>query len=122
MLSNVRIILIDARTLLSKMLERPDNSANPTQASEESSQSDASLRMPNQAHRPSVVKELNGYIQEAAYGKNPEVTQNITPNTSGIMPNLMGDELAEEEKRKQGEAADMLESMLSKEKEPVQEA
>lgn len=114
--------IVDARTLLGKMLERPDNSANPTLASEESYQSDALLRMPNQANRPSVVKELNGYIQEAASGKNPEVKQNVNQNTSGIMPNLMGDELAEEEKRKQSEATDMLESMLSKEKEPVQEA
>ena len=43
--------VVDARTLLSKMLSQQDNSANPTQASEESSLSDASLRTPNQANR-----------------------------------------------------------------------
>ena len=113
--------VVDARALLGRMLERPDNSANPTQASEESSQSDDSLRTPNQANRPSVVKELNGYVQEEASGKKPETSQSVNQTTGGIMPNLMGDELSDEEKRRQGEAADMLESMLSKEKEPVQE-
>ena len=89
--------VVDARTLLSKMLSQQDNSANPTQASEESSLSDASYRMPNQANRPSVVKELNGYIEEA---EKQNMAQAGAQTTAGIMPNLMGDELAEEEKRK----------------------
>ena len=94
--------VVDARSLLGKMLERRDQTANPTMASEEST-SDASLRTPNQANRPSVVKELNGYVLEAAALTIPN-----------IMPNLMGEELAEEEKRKQGEAAELLSEMLSK--------
>ena len=106
--------VVDARTLLSKMLSQQDNSANPTQASEESSLSDASYRMPNQANRPSVVKELNGYIEEA---EKQNTAQAGTQTTAGIMPNLMGDELAEEEKRKRGEAAELLGNMLSGEKE-----
>ena len=102
--------VVDARTLLSKMLERQDNSINPTQASEESSQSGALLRMPNQVNRPSVVNELNSYIEEAASGPRAD-------NTAGVMPNLMGDELAEEERRKRGEAAELLGEMLSRDKE-----
>ena len=136
--------VIDARSLLGKMLERRDQTANPTMASEEST-SDASLRMPNQANRPSVVEELNGYVQEAeerkaelgsgrvagqsvphisnqsaeqsarkASSADESLTSQTIPN---IMPNLMGDELAEEEKRKQGEAAELLGEMLSKGKE-----
>ena len=94
------------------------DSANPTQASEESSLSDASLRTPNQANRPSVVKELNGYIEEAEKRNTGQKTaQNEVQTTAGIMPNLMGDELAEEEKRRQGEAAVLLGNMLSGEKE-----
>ena len=106
--------VVDARTLLSKMLSQQDNSANPTQASEESSLSDASYRMPNQANRPSVVKELNGYIEEA---EKQNMAQAGAQTTAGIMPNLMGDELAEEEKRKRGEAAELLGNMLSDDKE-----
>ena len=102
--------VVDARTLLSKMLSQQDNSANPTQASEESSLSDASYRMPNQANRPSVVKELNGYIEEAV---KQNMSQTGAQTSAGIMPNLMGDELAEEEKRKRGEAAELLGNMLS---------
>ena len=102
--------VVDARTLLSKMLSQQDNSANPTQASEESSLSDASYRMPNQANRPSVVKELNGYIEEAEKQNTAQVG---AQTSAGIMPNLMGDELAEEEKRKRGEAAELLGNMLS---------
>ncbi|MBR3538680.1 MAG: hypothetical protein IKN79_06375, partial [Eubacterium sp.] len=98
----------------SKMLSQQDNSANPTQASEESSLSDASYRMPNQANRPSVVKELNGYIEEA---EKQNMAQAGAQTTAGIMPNLMGDELAEEEKRKRGEAAELLGNMLSDDKE-----
>ena len=110
--------VVDARTLLSKMLSQQDNSANPTQASEESSLSDASLRTPNQANRPSVVKELNGYIEEAEKQYTGQKTaQNEVQATAGIMPNVMGDELAEEEKRRQGEAAVLLGNMLSGEKE-----
>lgn len=108
--------VVDARTLLSKMLDRGDQSVNPQMASEEPSLSDASYRRPNQENRPSVVKELNGYVQEMTEKKeNGQVLQNI-------MPNLMGDELAEEEKRKQSVAAELLGDMLSKEKNPVQEA
>jgi len=126
--------IVDARTLLSKMLEHPEQSVNPQEASEESSLSDASLRTPNQADRPSVVKELNGYIEEAVSGKvmqkegqsavlsgkqsKEETNDQIT---QGIMPNLMGEELADEEKRKKGEAAELLGEMLSKEKTPAQE-
>ncbi len=99
----------DARTLLGKMLERSEQTVNPPEASEEISLSDASLRMPNQANRPSVVRELKEYVQEASAGRT-------------VMPNLMGDELAEEEKKKIGEAADLLGEMLSKEKTPIQEA
>ena len=106
--------VVDARSLLSKMLSQQDNSANPTQASEESSLSDASYRMPNQANRPSVVKELNGYIEEA---EKQNMAQAGAQTTAGIMPNLMGDELAEEEKRKRGEAAELLGNMLSDDKE-----
>ena len=102
--------VVDARTLLSKMLSQQDNSANPTQASEESSLSDASYRMPNQANRPSVVKELNGYIEEV---EKQNTAQAGAQTSAGIMPNLMGDELAEEEKRKRGEAAELLGNMLS---------
>ena len=102
--------VVDARSLLSKMLSQQDNSANPTQASEESSLSDASYRMPNQANRPSVVKELNGYIEEA---EKRNTVQAGAQTSAGIMPNLMGDELAEEEKRKRGEAAELLGNMLS---------
>ena len=110
--------VVDARTLLSKMLSQQDNSANPTQASEESSLSDASYRTPNQENRPSVVKELNGYIEEAEKQNTGQKTaQNEVQATAGIMPNLMGDELAEEEKRRQGEAAVLLGNMLSGEKE-----
>ena len=108
--------VVDARTLLSKMLDRGDQSVNPQMASEEPSLSDASYRRPNQENRPSVVKELNRYVQEMTEKKeNGQVLQNI-------MPNLMGDELAEEEKRKQSVAAELLGDMLSKEKNPVQEA
>ena len=106
--------VVDARSLLSKMLSQQDNSANPTQASEESSLSDASYRTPNQANRPSVVKELNGYIEEA---EKQNMAQAGAQTTAGIMPNLMGDELAEEEKRKRGEAAELLGNMLSDDKE-----
>ena len=106
--------VVDARTLLSKMLSQQDNSANPTQASEESSLSDASYRTPNQANRPSVVKELNGYIEEA---EKQNTAQAGAQTSAGIMPNLMGDELAEEEKRKRGEAAELLGNMLSDDKE-----
>ena len=106
--------VVDARSLLSKMLSQQDNSANPTLASEESSLSDASLRTPNQANRPSVVKELNGYIEEA---EKQNMAQAGAQTTAGIMPNLMGDELAEEEKRKRGEAAELLGNMLSDDKE-----
>ena len=102
--------VVDARTLLSKMLSQQDNSANPTQASEESSLSDASYRTPNQANRPSVVKELNGYIEEV---EKQNTAQAGAQTSAGIMPNLMGDELAEEEKRKRGEAAELLGNMLS---------
>ena len=109
--------VVDARTLLSKMLSQQDNSANPTQASEESSLSDASYRMPNQANRPSVVKELNGYIEEA---EKQNMAQAGAQTTAGIMPNLMGDELAEEEKRKRGEAAELLGNMLSGETESAE--
>ena len=140
--------VVDARSLLGKMLERRDQTANPTMASEEST-SDASLRTPNQANRPSVVKELNGYVQEAAAQKaeqssgrtagqsvyrsslqsaNQSAEQGTGNESSAdenqeaqiipnIMPNLMGEELAEEEKRKQGEAAELLGEMLSKGKE-----
>ena len=106
--------VVDARTLLSKMLSQQDNSANPTQASEESSLSDASYRTPNQANRPSVVKELNGYIEEV---EKQNTAQAGAQTSAGIMPNLMGDELAEEEKRKRGEAAELLGNMLSDDKE-----
>ena len=109
--------VVDARTLLSKMLSQQDNSANPTQASEESSLSDASYRMPNQANRPSVVKELNGYIEEA---EKRNTAQAEAQTSAGIMPNLMGDELAEEEKRKRGEAAELLGNMLSGETESAE--
>ena len=109
--------VVDARTLLSKMLSQQDNSANPTQASEESSLSDASYRMPNQANRPSVVKELNGYIEEAEKQNTAQVG---AQTSAGIMPNLMGDELAEEEKRKRGEAAELLGNMLSGETESAE--
>ncbi len=136
--------VIDARSLLGKMLERRDQTANPTMASEEST-SDASLRMPNQANRPSVVEELNGYVQEAeerkaeqgsgrvagqsvphisnqsaeqGAGRASSTDENMMAQTiPNIMPNLMGDELAEEEKRKRGEAAELLGEMLSKGKE-----
>ena len=103
--------VVDARSLLSKMLSQQDNSANPTQASEESSLSDASYRTPNQANRPSVVKELNGYIEEV---EKQNTAQAGAQTSVGIMPNLMGEELVEEEKRKQGEAAELLSEMLSK--------
>ena len=109
--------VVDARTLLSKMLSQQDNSANPTQASEESSLSDASYRTPNQANRPSVVKELNGYIEEA---EKQNTAQTGKQTSAGIMPNLMGDELAEEEKRKRGEAAELLGNMLSDDKESAE--
>ncbi len=128
--------IMDARTLLSKMLERPEQTVNPPEASEESSLSGASLRTPNQEERPSVVKELQGYIEEAATGRSAQKeAQNVghskernssqgeekTADIPGIMPNLMGDELAEEEKRKRGEAAELLGEMLSEEKAPAQE-
>ena len=136
--------VVDARSLLSKMLDRGDQAVNPQEASEEST-SDASYRMPNQANRPSVVEELNEYVREAEDAKRSQTMgrtkgktdmenkpkkeqqapqqdsekdsqQNvqIIPN---IMPNLMGDELAEEEKHKQAEAAELLGDMLSKGKE-----
>jgi len=110
--------VVDARTLLSKMLDRGDQTVNPQMASEEPSLSDASFRTPNQANRPSVVKELNGYVREASE-KRAEQGYQAMPN---IMPNLMGDELSEEERRKQSEAAELLGDMLGEEKKPVQEA
>ena len=129
--------IVDARTLLSKMLDRRDQTVNPQEASEEASPSDASFRTPYQANRPSVVDELNGYVQEASETKPTQSTGRNVNQTVGrsadeignqavqsiqnIMPNLMGDELAEEEKRKRGEAAELLGEMLSKDKGPVQE-
>ena len=125
--------IVDARTLLSKMLERSEQNVNPPEASEESSLSDASLRTPNQEDRPSVVKELNGYIEEASSNrtakketpgvgqKNIERNEENHSDMQGIMPNLMGDELSDEEKRKKSEAAELLGEMLSREKEPARE-
>ena len=108
--------VVDARSLLSKMLDRGDQAVNPQEASEEST-SDASYRTPNQANRPSVVKELNGYIEEAEKQNTAQAGAQIS---AGIMPNLMGDELAEEEKRKRGEAAELLGNMLSGETESAE--
>ena len=133
--------IVDARTLLSKMLDRRDQTVNPQEASEEVSLSDASLRMPNQGNRPSVVKELEGYVREAedekitqTKGKTVEQSaksetnrsssdngKQITQTVPNVMPNLMGEELADEEKRKHEEAAALLGEMLSKDKGPVRE-
>lgn len=121
--------IVDARTLLSKMLDRREQAVNPQEASEEGALSDASFRTPYQANRPSVVNELKGYIRETGESKIPQAaTQNNSQTAdqekgspSNIMPNLMGEELAEEEKRKRGEAAELLGEMLSQDKGPVQE-
>jgi len=80
--------ILDVRDLHRRLLERPQSTGNPTLASEEErSLSGASLRMPNQEDRKSVVAELNQYIEEAAVG---------TAAVAGLMPNLMGEEFDEE--------------------------
>ena len=101
--------VIDARTLLSRMLERQGNTVNPQEASEGPYLSDASLRIPNQTDRPSVVEELNQYIEEATNKQEMD----------GIMPNLMSEDIREEEKKLRGAASELLGNMLSSDKEPV---
>ena len=87
--------IVDVRELHRRLLERPHQSGNPTRASEEEqSLSGASLRIPNQDDRRSVVEELNQYVNEAATGTA----------AVGTLPNLMGEELDEDKKlREAGE-------------------
>ena len=56
-------------------------------------------------------------------GLNENMNESISGTTDqiGRMPNLMGDELEEEERRKLNEAGDLLSEMLTPEKGPVKE-
>ena len=108
--------IIEVRDLMSKMLEQ--DPSNPDQALEDPSRSGASLRAPNQANRPSVVKEMESYMEADREVGKPKTAE-------AIMPNLMRGEDEEErtqkevqrEERKTDEAKDLLSEMMRKEPE-----
>ncbi|MBQ9872758.1 MAG: PcfB family protein [Eubacterium sp.] len=85
---------LEARDLLTKMMEQ-DADGNPGAALEGPSRSNARYRMPNQANRRSVIKEVESYTAEGAEAAKPK--------QAAIMPNLMQGESDDEEKKQSTE-------------------
>lgn len=85
--------IMEVRELLSKMLDQ-DTGRNPDQALEVPSRSNALSRMPNQANRSSVVKEMESYIEERRRAVEPKAPE-------AVMPNIMEDLSEEKEENRE---------------------